>query len=151
MFLAAVTACAPTPHEAFPTAHTTGEAVLEITAARRTADATGATVEFTEWGLNPRQTVTIVLVAEANSRFSCLDRAGRVVPPTLPLIAQVSELDRFHADASGSLRGALTVGPPPAAQVPCPPGTTPRVAGIALTGLRLSDVTDRVEVTVPGV
>ncbi len=117
----------------------------------RTADTYGATVEFTERGLDAEQAVTVVLVAEANASFDCVDAAGRTAPPTIPLIAQVSELGRFHADRSGVLAGALSVGPPPASQVPCPAGRRPRVARIAFSGLRLSDVTNRDEDTAPDV
>ena len=151
MLLVALAACTGTRPATTPTPRVAVNAVLEVTGATRTADGTGATVQFAERGLDPGQPVTIVLVAEANASFDCVDGAGRAVPPPLPLIAQVSELDRFHADATGVLKGGLTVGPPPGVQVPCPAGRRPRVARIAFTSLRLSDVTDRVEVTAPDV
>ena len=151
MLLVATAACAGTSQGTAPTPRPAANAVLEVKAAGRTADSTGAQVEFTERGLDAEQAVTIVLVAEANASFDCVDGAGRAAPPTIPLIAQVSELGRFHADRSGTVTGVLSVGPPPAAQVPCPAGRRPRVARIAFSGLRLSDVTDRVEVTVPDV
>lgn len=110
-----------------------------------------ALIAFTESGLRPQQPVTLVATADALAGYDCLGGDGRLLRRSFPITAQVAAVRVYTAGADGTLRGALSLAPPPAGgAVSCPAGSAPYAASALYTNGQVSDVTDRVSVAVSG-
>lgn len=109
-----------------------------------------ALIAFTETGLRPGRSVTLVATADALAGYDCMTTEGRLLRRSFPITAQVAAVRLYTADAAGTLRGALALAPPPAGGFSCPAGSSPYAVTGLYTNGQVSDLTDRVQVMVAG-
>jgi len=109
-----------------------------------------ALIAFTETGLRPGRSVTLVATADALAGYDCLTADGKLLRRSFPITAQVAAVRQYTADTAGMVRGALALAPPPAAGFTCPVGSSPYAVTGLYTNGQVSDVSDRVQVMVAG-
>lgn len=109
-----------------------------------------AIMAFTESGLPPGRSVTIVASADSLTGFDCIDQQGRLMGRSTPLTSQVSSIRVFTADSGGGIRGAILIAPPPPSGIGCPGGSRPYPVSALYTNGVLSDVSNRADVRLAG-
>ena len=96
-------------------------------------------VSFTIAGLGDNQTLTVTASAHADAIYGCLNR-GQQCPNAAnkqEVQADVSATGTFTSGKNGSVRGSLTVNPPPT-QLTCPGGQTLVLVSVSYTNVSLS-------------
>ena len=105
-------------------------------------------VSFTETGLSPAQIVTERLRGKATDTYGCYSADGSFVA-TATLIEHPSNQQQFPADPGGTI-GAASIAISVQPQDACPGGQTSYLFKTVFDHLRLSDLTSRLSVDVPG-
>ena len=121
-------------------------AFSSVTAAA--SDQHDVAVSFTETGLLSAQVVTERLRGKATDTYACYSADGSFVA-TASLIEHPSNQQQYQADAGGTI-GSASIAISVQPQDACPGGQTSYLFKTVFDHLRLTDLTSRLSVDVPG-
>jgi hypothetical protein len=123
-------------------------AFSSVTAAA--SDQHDVAVSFTETGLLPGQVVTERLRGKATDTYACYSLDGQFVT-TVTLIAHPSNQQQYQADPGGTIDlASIVIYVEPDPLDACPVGLTGGLFKTVFDHLRLTDLTSRLSVDVPG-
>ncbi|GAA1747670.1 hypothetical protein [Agromyces humatus] len=117
-------------------------------------DGVSLVVEFKEAGLSSGAVETIVVSADLEALYQCVNGGGNVPsdPKKTVFDDRVSESGVFTAGQNGNLIGSLTLDPPDAdAVLDCPGGQTSTLVSVIWSNVRIDDTTSGASLSLRGV
>jgi hypothetical protein len=108
-------------------------------------------VSFSESGMKPG-TTNFTATAKGSAVYGCVNQGGNSAPGlNKRMLLDANVIGRKSYTAKGTfVNGVVTIPPPIARSIQCPPGQTLVLSSVAYTGIQVNDTTNNVAMPVHG-
>lgn len=113
---------------------------------------TNLSVSFKEAGLGTNQLINYTASANATATYVCVNRGGANPSASnkTTVNGPVSATGTFSSGKNGQVTDSLTIAPPSASGLTCPPGQSLQTAEVTYSSVKITDNTNSVSESIAG-